>query len=85
MIVAVLLGIVFVLTLPGYSQVQKTDRALDEKVKAFLDKMKNRWHDWNVPVEDGKILYNLVLRNQYKRALELVHRPGTRPSGLRGP
>jgi len=70
-ILAVLLGILFVPALPSYSQVQKADSVLHERVKAFLNKMKNRWHDWNVPEEDGKILYNLVLQNNYKRALEL--------------
>ena len=70
-VLALLLGILVVSGLPSYSQLQKADSVLDEKVKGFLDKMKNHWHDWNVPEEDGKILYNLVLQNNYKHALEL--------------
>lgn len=66
-----LLAILFTLTLPSYSQVLEADRALDEKVKAFLGKMSNRWHDWNVPEADGKILYDIIVQNQYKRALEV--------------
>lgn len=66
-----LLAILFTLTLPSYSQVLEADSALDEKVKAFLGKMSNRWHDWNVPEADGKILYDIIVQNQYKRALEV--------------
>jgi caffeoyl-CoA O-methyltransferase len=66
-----LLAILFTLTLPSYSQVREADRAIDEKVKTFLDKMRNRWRDLNVPEADGKILYDIILQNQYKRALEV--------------
>ena len=66
-----LLGVLLASALPCYSQVREPDRALDEKVKTFLDKMRDRWHDWNVPEADGKILYDIILQNQYKRALEV--------------
>jgi len=66
-----LLAILFSLTLPCYSQVREADRAIDEKVKTFLDKMRNRWRDLNVPEADGKILYDIIVQNQYKRALEV--------------
>jgi predicted O-methyltransferase YrrM len=70
-VLALLLGILFATVLPCYSQVQKTDSVLDEKVNAFLSKMKNRWRDWNVPEKDGRILYDIIMQNQYKRALEV--------------
>jgi caffeoyl-CoA O-methyltransferase len=56
---------------PGYSQVAEKERFIDEKVKKFLDKMRNRWMDLNVPEEDGKILYEIVLQNKYRRAVEV--------------
>lgn len=68
---ALLIGVVLVSAPPVFSQVKKSGTTLDEKVELFLEKMKNRWHDWNVSAQDGEILYNLVLQNQYKRALEL--------------
>lgn len=68
---ALLLGVLCVSALPCFSQIKNSRSTLDAKVELFLEKMKNRWHDWNVPEQDGKILYNLVLQNQYKRALEL--------------
>ena len=58
-------------TFPCYSQVAEKERLIDQKVKKFLDKMKNRWRDLNVPEEDGKILYEIIIQNKYKRALEV--------------
>src|SRR4030042_7078169 len=55
----------------GYSQDAEKERLIDQRVKKFLDKMKSRWRDLNVPEEDGKILYEIILQNKYKRALEI--------------
>jgi predicted O-methyltransferase YrrM len=40
-------------------------------VEKFLNENRRHWHDWNVPYEDGKLLYDLILKNNYKRALEI--------------
>lgn len=45
--------------------------ALDEKVKAFLKKAESQWRDLNVPYEDGQALYDLIIKNQYKSAVEI--------------
>ena len=66
-----LLLIHFVSAMPSFSQDTEKERFIDQKVKKFLDKMKNRWMDLNVPEEDGKILYEIVLQNKYRRALEI--------------
>jgi predicted O-methyltransferase YrrM len=39
--------------------------------KRFLTENRRKWHDWNVPYEDGKVLYDLIIKNNYKRALEI--------------
>jgi caffeoyl-CoA O-methyltransferase len=70
-VLVLLLGILLATALPCYSQVQEADTVLDEKVEAFLHTMKNGWHEWNVPEEDGRILYDIIVQNQYKRALEV--------------
>jgi len=44
---------------------------IDAKVTAFLEKSKGRWYDMNVPEKDGKLLYDLVVKGGYKRALEI--------------
>jgi predicted O-methyltransferase YrrM len=44
---------------------------LDTRVRRFLDGARHRWQDWNVPYEDGKVLYDLIIKNNFKRALEI--------------
>ena len=46
-------------------------RNLDEKVSTFLEKRRGTWVDLNVPMSDGKILYDLIIKNGYKKALEI--------------
>ena len=43
----------------------------DEKVKAFLEAQKDAWRDRNVPESDGKLLYDIVIKNKYKDILEI--------------
>ena len=66
-----LLVVLLASTILCYSQVAEKERAIDQKVNKFLDKMRHRWRDLNVPEEDGKILYEIIVQNKYKRALEL--------------
>jgi caffeoyl-CoA O-methyltransferase len=44
---------------------------IDAKVNAFLEKSRGRWHDLNVPEQDGRLLHDLVVKGGYKRALEI--------------
>lgn len=52
-------------------QTLKENPALDERVKKFLAERNNKWSDWNVPESDGQILYDLIIKNNYKSALEI--------------
>jgi predicted O-methyltransferase YrrM len=54
-----------------YAQEAVTSKELNAKVEKFLNENRGKWHDWNVPYGDGKILYNLIIKNHYKRALEI--------------
>jgi len=49
---------------------QDKNNSLDEKVKKFLGE-NNRWYDMNVPASDGQLLYDLIVKNNYKSALEI--------------
>jgi len=69
-----------VATLPrdamGQAQTQAQVPAdLDSRVKAFLDQRRNTWSQgvnyWNVRYEDGQALHDLVLKNGFKRLLEV--------------
>jgi predicted O-methyltransferase YrrM len=55
----------------GFCGELQNDKALDEKVRMFLENRKGTWHDWNVPYSDGKILYDLIVKNRYKKAIEI--------------
>jgi predicted O-methyltransferase YrrM len=68
-----LLSLVFMVSVPLTVLAQKSpaQTALDRRVEKFLDEHRTKWQDWNVPYEDGKVLYNLIIQNNYKRALEI--------------
>jgi len=44
---------------------------LDRKVEAFLASKSRQWYDMNVPTQDGKLLYDLIIKGNYKSALEI--------------
>jgi caffeoyl-CoA O-methyltransferase len=54
-----------------FSQESKQAAALDKKVRAFLDSQAGKWHDMNVPAADGKLLYDIIIKNNYTKALEI--------------
>jgi len=56
---------------PIDAQNVQTTKELDAKAEKFLNENRERWRDWNVPYEDGKVLYNLISKNNYRRALEI--------------
>jgi caffeoyl-CoA O-methyltransferase len=66
-----LLAVLLVYGTPCYSQPGGSEKGLDAKVKNFMDKMRGQWRDWNVPEGDGKILYDIIVKNRYKKALEI--------------
>ena len=53
------------------SQNPSGNPVLDERVSKFLDSQSGRWRDMNIPEVDGKILYNLIVENNLKSALEI--------------
>jgi caffeoyl-CoA O-methyltransferase len=55
----------------GDSQEVKRGAALDAKVKKFLESHSGRWHDLNVPASDGRLLYDLIIKGNYTKALEI--------------
>jgi predicted O-methyltransferase YrrM len=69
--IMLLLGIVFLLPNDLMSQGSGRKKDLDEKVATFLKKRQGTWKDLNVPASDGKILYGLIIKNQYTKALEI--------------
>lgn len=53
------------------AQYPKVENELDKKVKTFLKENAENWGDMNVPISDGKILYDIIVKNKYKNAVEI--------------
>jgi len=51
------------------AQALREDPVLDERIKKFLSS--RRWYDMNVPTSDGQLLYDIIVKNNYKSALEI--------------
>ncbi len=71
LILSILASILFIIPIPAVSQESDKNKEIDRKVKAFLDKWKYNWIDMNVPEVDGKIMYDIIVKNGYKKALEV--------------
>jgi len=61
----------FVIITPAWSQELKENKDLDERVGKFLEDNRYRWRDMNVPTVDGKVLYDIIIKNKYTKALEI--------------
>ena len=44
---------------------------LDQRVRKFLSDNSRRWYDMNVPAVDGQLLYDIIVKNNYKNVLEI--------------
>jgi caffeoyl-CoA O-methyltransferase len=54
-----------------FAQKTGTSKELDATVERFLNDNRRNWHDLNVPYKDGQALFNLIVKNNYRRALEI--------------
>jgi caffeoyl-CoA O-methyltransferase len=63
--------ILSLLAVPIYSQELKVNEKLDERVEKFFESKSGEWRDMNVPTSDGKLLYDIIIKNNYKKALEI--------------
>lgn len=70
-ILLLVLGIALLLPADLMSQAFEKKKDIDKKVRTFLEKRQGAWRDLNVPASDGKILYDLIIKNNYKKALEI--------------
>jgi hypothetical protein len=53
------------------AQSLNSDAALDARVKKFLDDNRGSWYDMNIPYADGQKMYDIIVSNGYKSALEI--------------
>jgi len=60
----------------GFSQEPSSNQSIDEKVRSFLDGQRYKWRNENIREADGKVLYDLILKHNYKKALENFKKAG---------
>ena len=67
------LTVLVILALSGYcaNVAGAQDKALDQKVRSFLESRRGTWRDLNVPWQDGQLLHDLIVKHRFKRALEI--------------
>lgn len=68
-ILFIITGLLF--TFSAQAQYPTAENEMDRKVLKFLKEQSGNWRDMNVPVTDGRILYDLILEGNYKNALEI--------------
>lgn len=68
-VIILLISIFFISN--SYAQYPEITSELDEKIKTFLEENSNNWRDMNVPLSDGKILYDIIVENNFKSAVEI--------------
>jgi caffeoyl-CoA O-methyltransferase len=66
-----LLAATITFSIQGGSQSLKDNPELDQKVKKFLSDHSRQWYDMNIPAADGQLLYDIIVKNNYKSALEI--------------
>jgi caffeoyl-CoA O-methyltransferase len=70
-LLAVAVTCLLTITGSAYPQDHLRGRDRDLKVRQFLEKNRGSWHDLNIPESDGRILYDIIVRNRYRKALEI--------------
>jgi len=60
-----------IISAPLKAQTSKETNATDEKVRKFLKEHSGKWYDMNIPAADGQLLYDIIIKNNYKSALEI--------------
>ena len=71
LIFSLCLFLCFPVTASDFSPESEENQSLDERVRNFLESHRYSWRDMNVSEVDGKVLYDLVIKNNYKKALEI--------------
>ncbi len=68
---SILIIINLLITSTIFAQYPKIENDFDRKVRSFLEDNANNWKDMNVPLSDGKIMYDIIVENGYTSAVEI--------------
>jgi predicted O-methyltransferase YrrM len=67
----ILFSLNLLLVSSAFAQFPEIENKLDRKVMSFLEENANNWRDMNIPLSDGKIIYDIIVQNGYKNAVEI--------------
>ncbi len=67
--IVIVIGLLCIETVSG--QFPEIENELDKKVKEYLKENSDNWGDMNIPLSDGKVLYDIIVNNNYKDAVEI--------------
>ena len=69
----IICAVILAVTITGKVNAQnlRNNPALDEKVKKFLADHSGQWHDLNISEADGQELHDIIIKGNYKNALEI--------------
>ena len=67
--ILIIISLLFASTI--FAQYPDIENDFDRKVRSFLEDNANNWKDMNVPLSDGKIMYDIIVENGYKNAVEI--------------
>ncbi|MBN2266572.1 MAG: class I SAM-dependent methyltransferase [Candidatus Aminicenantes bacterium] len=55
----------------AFGQSPAAPQSLDARVRQFLESQKDQWREENIDADDGRLLYDLILKKGYTRVLEI--------------
>lgn len=70
-LVSILFLLFVLIPIPLSAQNLTSNEALDKRVEQFLEEHRDDFHEMNVPEKDGELLYDLIIKGNYTRALEI--------------
>lgn len=68
---SILLLLLFLALVSGCAAQDTKQDKLNERVQKFLKENERQWRSLNVPYEDGQLLHDLIVTNDYQSALEI--------------
>lgn len=69
--ISILITINLLIVSTIFAQYPVIENDFDRKVRSFLEDNANNWRDMNVPLSDGKLMYDIIVENGYKNAVEI--------------
>jgi caffeoyl-CoA O-methyltransferase len=54
-----------------FSQTNSSESELDKKVLVYLKNNDSKWASHHIPESDGKAFYDIIIKNNYKNAVEI--------------